>query len=423
MNIVFLCLGSRGDVQPYVAIGKTAKESGHNVAICTGKTFKEFVEKNGLVYKDCSLDFMEILNTEEGRQVFEEGLKHPIKAFKYARRVVNPLFRKAMSEFYMACKNMDIVIYHPKAFGATDIAEKLGIPCISMPPIPIIYPVSTFPNLALTTKNLGSFLNKLTYKLTNTGAESNNIKDINHFRVNELQLKKRRSGEYMINMNGNPIPIVYPISPSLFINVEEFKNKVALTGFPVLNTSDTLDEKTIEFLNNGKEPIVVTFSSMPLKNPKIFLNKIIDSILESRNRGIIITGNSGIDMVSVNDNILFKEFLPHDKIFSHSKGILHHGGVGTMAAALRSGKPQAIMPFNVDQPFWAKKLYESGYSLRPLKESDPKNQFIDTFREMDNEKVIEMAEKISRILNNENANIEAVIYIEKIYKEWNGKNE
>lgn len=422
MNIIFLCLGSRGDVQPYVAIGKTASELGHNITICTGKTFENFVKQNGLEFQECSLDLMAILQTQEGKQVFEEGLKHPIKAMKYAKKVINPLYRKAMKEFYDACRNKDVIVYHPKAFGAVDIAEKLGVLCISMPPIPIIYPVSAFPNLAITTRNLGGFLNKLTYKLTNMGAESNNIKDINDFREKELKLKKRKSGEYMINRKGYSIPIIYPITPSLFLDTKEFEEEVYLSGFPILEDGSSLDLETEEFLKNGQKPIIVTFSSMPLNNPKSFLKKIVASLSISENRGIIITGNSGINMSS-SDNILVKEFLPHDEIFKRAKGILHHGGVGTMAAALRSGIPQVIMPFNVDQPFWAKRLFDLGYALRPLKESDTEDEFVSRFLDMNHKDVIFQAEKIASAIKQDNANIKAVSYIEQLYKEWVKSNE
>lgn len=422
MNIIFLCLGSRGDVQPYVAIGRTASKLGHNVTICTGKMFKNFVEQSGLEFQECSLDFMAILQTQEGKQVFEEGLKHPIRAMRYAKRVINPLYRKAMTEFYEACHEKDVIIYHPKAFGAVDIAEKLGILCISMPPVPIIYPVAAFPNLAITTKNLGGCLNKFTYKLTNLGAESNNIKDINDFREKELKLNKRKSGEYMIHRNDDPIPIIYPISPSLFMDVKEFEEEVYLSGFPVLEDGSSLDEETEEFLKNGQKPIIVTFSSMPLNNPQSFMMKIIAALSISGNRGIIITGNSGITMSS-SDKILIKDFLPHDEIFRRSKGILHHGGVGTMAAALRSGIPQVIMPFNVDQPFWAKRLYDLGYALRPLKESDTEDEFISRFTKMNHKEVILRAEKIAVVIKQENANINAVSHMEQLYKEWVKSNE
>lgn len=273
MNILFLCLGTRGDVQPYVAIGKTAKEFGHKVTICTGRSFENFVRINGLEFTECSLDLLAILQTPEGKQVFEDGMKHPVKAMQYARKVINPLYRKAMTEFYEACQTNDVIIYHPKAFGAVDIAEKLGILCISMPPVPIIYPITEFPNLAISTKNLGGTINKLTYQLTNSGAESNNIKDINEFREKVLHLGRRKSGEYMIKRNGYPLPIIYPISPSLFTDIKEFREKVYLSGFPVLEDGGTLDEETEEFLKYGKQPIIVTFSSMPLKDSQSFMKK------------------------------------------------------------------------------------------------------------------------------------------------------
>lgn len=422
MKILFLCLGSRGDVQPYVAIGKAAKSLGHQVTICAGKSFQSFVEQNGLNFWECSLDLMAILQTEEGKQVFEEGLKHPIKAMQYATRVINPLYKKTMIDFYEASQGQDVIIFHPKAFGAVDIAEKLGILCISMPPIPIIYPIKAFPNLAITTKNLGEFFNKLTYKLANLGAESNNIKDINEFREQSLQLKKRKTGAYMTRRNENTLPIIYPISESLFGDVTEFKNEVFLTGFPKLEDDSVLDEETEQFLLNNDKPIVITFSSMPLKNPEAFMKKLIQAIKNSKNRAIILVGNSGIQMDS-EDGILIKNYLPHDIIFSKAKGILHHGGVGTMAAALRSGVVQVMMPFNVDQPFWANRLYGLGYALKPLKESDSEDEFINRFQQMSQNENKIKAKEIADILSKEQPNLRAVKKIEELQQNWVRQHE
>lgn len=418
MKIVFLCLGSRGDVQPYVALGKTAKLKGHSVCVCTGQSFQTFVEENGLDFYECGLDLMALLRTKEGKIIFEEGLKHPLKAIKYAKEVINPMYRKAMREFYVACKEADVIVFHPKAFGAVDIAQKLGILCISMPPIPIIYPIKAFPNLAITTKNLGSIINRLTYQLANLGAESNNIKDINDFRVNDLKLKKRKAGAYMIKREQYPLPIFYLVSQRLFSEIEEFKDKVTLTGFPILETTQTLDSETQEFLKDNKAPIIITFSSMPLSKPQEFLDKIVRALKSSNNRGIILVGNSGIVMDS-EESILVKESMPHDIVFKYAKGIVHHGGVGTMASALRSGKPQVIMPFHVDQPFWAKRLYHLGFSLEPIKEKDDESEFVKRFIAMEDSFVIHNAKEIARSINLENPNEFAIQCIEQQYEEWN----
>ena len=226
----------------------------------------------------------------------------------------------------------------------------------------------------------------------------------------------------MIHRNGRVLPIIYPISPSLFLDTKEFEQEVYLSGFPILDDRSSLDKETEEFLKNGSKPIIVTFSSMPLKDPNAFLEKIEAALLKSKNRGILITGNSGIDRTSSN-NILIKEFLPHDIVFGRAKGILHHGGVGTMAAALRSGIPQVLMPFNVDQPFWAKRIFDLGYSLRPLMESDSIDEFASRFTEMDRKDAILQAERIAKVVKLENANSNAVRYIEQLYAEWVTLNE
>ena len=75
-----------------------------------------------------------------------------------------------LDDFYDAAKGADIIIYHPKALGAVDIAVDLGIACVSMPPVPITFPVGEFANLAVTHKNLGPVLNKLTYKVNEKAA-------------------------------------------------------------------------------------------------------------------------------------------------------------------------------------------------------------------------------------------------------------
>ncbi|MDO7203053.1 hypothetical protein Q5M85_01045 [Paraclostridium bifermentans] len=90
-------------------------------------------------------------------------------------------------------------------------------------------------------------------------------------------------------------------------------------------------------------------------------------------------------------------YAPHNLLFPLSKGIMHHGGVGTMASALKSGKPQLIMPFSVDQPFWANRLYVLGYTSKPLNENTISvNSLAESFIEMDNPKYISSSISIKK---------------------------
>ncbi|KNZ41205.1 glycosyltransferase [Acetobacterium bakii] len=415
MKVIIFTLGTRGDVQPYVALARGLIKKGHEALICTGKSFKKFIEDNGIAFHEATADLMAILESEEGRKIFNGGNFNLFKMMKYAKEVVNPAYRKSMDDFLTASEGGDIIIYHPKALAAVDIANYRDIPCVSMPPVPITYPITEFPNLAMfPEKNLGSVLNKLTYK-ANLFAESGYIKDINDFRAKSLGFDKRKSSALTFTNKGGEIPIIYPISPFLFKDVTSWDDHVFLPGFFYLDIlENSLDANLEQFLASGKKPIVVSFSSMPLKDPGAFKEKLIEALKETDNRGIILTGTSGL-VFEDEENIFAIAKAPHRLVFKEAKGIIHHGGVGTMAEALISGAPQLIIPFSADQPFWAHRLNSLGYALKPLKEKNIKvSNLVAALTEMEAESVIKKAQDIKTIIELENGVDNAVNYIEQV---------
>ncbi len=419
MKITILTLGTRGDVQPYVTLAKELIRHGHEVLICTGRSFQKFVEQNGVSFHEATVDFMAMLESEEGRTIFNGGSYNFIRMLKYAKEVVNPAYKKSLYDFLDASKEADLIIYHPKALGAVDIADYLDIPCICMSLVPIVYPIEEFPNFIISpNKNFGSFINKLTYKSIAL-SESSNIKDINEFREKILKLPKRSVGEIMLQRKSKNIPIIYPISPFLFKEVKSWKDRVFLSGFFYLDIEGaTLDQELENFLKEGEKPIVISFSSMPLKDPKKFKEKFVEAIKETSNRAVVLTGISGMHFRD-EKNIFTIKKAPHRLIFKKAKGIIHHGGVGTMSEALLSGVPQLIIPFSVDQPFWAHRLHSKGYAIKPLKERNlKKTDLVNALKEMENKKYIENAKEIKEIIESEQGVENAVKYIEMAHKKF-----
>ena len=216
-----------------------------------------------------------------------------------------------------------------------------------------------------------------------------------------------------LNIDGREIPIIYPISSYLFKDVKSWADKVYLPGFFYLDTeNEVLEEEILKFINLGKEPIVISFSSMPLKSPDLFKEKLVKALKETDNRAIIIAGNSGIAVEGEKELLTIKA-APHTLLFPLAKGIIHHGGAGTMAAALKSGKPQIIIPFAVDQPFWANRLYKLGYALEPIKESEvTTEELISRFKELEKVELKQKAQNIKSALSKENGTENAIKYIE-----------
>ena len=399
MRVCFLTLGTRGDVQPYLALAKHLISKGNTAVICTSESFRALIEKEGVEFKKATLDLMELANTDIGKKVLENPIKNFMLALKLSNEIMNPQYRKTFDDFYEAAKEADIIVYHPKALVAVDIGEKLGVPVINMPPVPIIEPISEFPCIAVgANKNWGSYLNKLSYKV-NLFSDKNYIKLINDFR-NQISLSSRKTGEYTYSFKGKKIPIIYPISSTIFKDVTSWRDNVLLSGFLLLDTQEKLSEELEQFITEGDKPIVVSFSSMPLKTPEKFMNMLKNALDKTNNRVVVLVGNSGIKVES-SENIFITKAAPHSQLFPKAKAVIHHGGVGTTAMALMSSVPQMIIPFSVDQPFWAKRMFEFGVALRPVKESELSTEKLELLiSELGNDELVQNAkllgEKISK---------------------------
>ncbi len=397
MRICIQTLGTRGDVQPYVALAARFVKLGHSAVICTGESFRDLVARNDVEFHPASSDLMAMLNTEEGRAVMNGGVKHPLRAMRYAKEVVNPAFRKSLDDFWTASQGADVILYHPKALAAPDMAAALKIPCVSIPTVPITFPVSEFPNMAIApTANWGATLNRLSYAMMDK-ADMSSLREINDFRQKSLGLPPRKAGVYARMIDGRPIPIICPVSPALFEDVTSWQDRVFLPGFFYLDVEkQALDPRIEDFLMAGEKPIAVSFSSMPLAKPDAFVSMLDLALARTGNRAILLSGNMDI-RTPISERILAVPSAPHALLFPRAKGIVHHGGIGTVAEALRSGVPQQIVPFSVDQPFWANRLHRLGYALPPLKEGAlSAERLASAFREMEQPERIEKAMEIRR---------------------------
>jgi len=91
-----------------------------------------------------------------------------------------------------------------------------------------------------------------------------------------------------------------------------------------------------------------------------------DALRRAGRRGVLLAGWAGLN-ASGGDDVLAIEEAPLDGLLPRAAAVVHHGGVGTVGAALHAGTPQIIRPFFGDQPFWAGRLRELGVAPRPLK--------------------------------------------------------
>lgn len=364
MKIFINTFGSRGDVQPYIALGKALKAKGHTVMICTAVRFESFITENGLDFGYITDEAFELVEADSGILEDTVGLVGVLKTTLKTMKIAKSLNRKMIVNAWEAAKDFapELVIYHPKALGAISIAEKFNAPAIMISLIPMMAPTSEFPPIGLPELKLGGWYNKLTYKLVAKGY-STYAKDLNDIRVNEMGLQKfPRGGGILTNFDGSPIPIMHAFSPHVIAPPSDWPEYYTANGYFFLEEEDGWEPSPDlqEFLEKGTPPVYVGFGSMSGSNPQRLTNIVVEALQQANERGIIATGWGGMDTAELPDTIFKLEQAPHDWLFPRMAAVAHHGGAGTTAAGLRAGKPTIICSFFGDQPFWGKRVHQLG---------------------------------------------------------------
>ncbi|ARV46680.1 glycosyltransferase [Bacillus inaquosorum] len=368
MKINLLTIGTRGDVQPFIALGKELSRRGHYVTICTEGSFKDLAEKNKLSFSPIGTDYTHLTQSEEGKNMLKGN---PLSIVSQMKTVIYPMMEQMLEDIWAASKDADAIIYHPKVFGGYDIAEALHIPAFIAHPVPIVAPTRHFTNPVFPFSLQSGQLNKASFKI-NRLLTAAFFSLINKWRHETLSLPDKRSVFKDDSvLNGKLIPVLYGCSPSIIPFDQQWKGHVSMQGFWFLAEDDwNPPPELLHFLEAGPPPFTVSFSSMPLQNPDHTLNMLQQAFKETGQRAILLTGSSGIKQMTDSPHIYTAGSIPHGWIFPQSRAVIHHGGAGTTAAALKAGKPMVICPFSGDQPFWARKTRDIGVAAAPLKERD-----------------------------------------------------
>ncbi|KAK4273613.1 hypothetical protein QN277_021983 [Acacia crassicarpa] len=368
LQIVMLIVGTRGDVQPFVAIGKRLQEYGHRVRLATHTNFKDFVLNAGLEYFPLGGD-PKIL---AGYMV-----KH--KGFLPSGPSEIPLQRKQMKDIVYsllpACKDpdpdskipfkADAIIANPPSYGHIHVAEALGVPLHIFFTMPWT-PTSEFPHPLSRVKIQIGY--RLSYQIVDALIWLGIGDIINEFRKKKLKLRPITylSGSYI---NPQDLPYGYIWSPQLLPKPKDWGPKIDVVGFCFLDLASNYEPPTllVEWLEVGKKPIYVGFGSLPVQEPKKMTEIIVQALDITGQRGIIHRGWGGLgNLAETKKSVYILDNCPHDWLFPRCSAVVHHGGAGTTAAGLRAACPTTVVPFFGDQPFWGERVNALGVGPAPI---------------------------------------------------------
>ncbi len=410
MKISILTSGTRGDVQPYIALGKALQKREHDVLIACPENFCSWVEGHGL--KSCSIgiDMQAFLQNPEGRKVLSGNIFSMIKIWK---KIIVPSIQKTLDISWEYARHADSIIYHPKVGAAIDVAEVTGANLICTVLFPI-FPTTAFPFFVFK-GNYGPFLNKLTYKPMSL-SRLFFIKMINKWRREILGLKNSPMIMPIDGDGTNEVLRLCAVSPSVIKYPATEQKSIHTTGYWFLEEGEKWqpDSNFIEFIKSGEKPVYIGFGSMPTRNPEKLTKEIIQGIKDAGLRAILATGWGGLKKINLPDDIYLIEKAPHDALFNYVSAVVHHGGAGTTSAGLRAGLPTFICPSSFDQPYWGRLICSLGIGPKPLplKKLNAKKFLKGLLDLTQNESYRTAASKIGMQIANENGVSRAVELIE-----------
>jgi UDP:flavonoid glycosyltransferase YjiC (YdhE family) len=368
MKITVNTLGTRGDIQPYIALSLGLQQAGHSVRIFTHQIFEAFVKEYGLDVYPLQLDPRQVLVNQALSELGNNAIR--------INRWMEGNFKAGLQYLFDATldanRGVELILNTGLSFAGWHVAEKLSIPAIAT----YLWPVTPSRHFPAATGKIPpkwlpfrGVVNYLSTKLFNQMFFNFLLPSVNQCRSDVLGLKPLTRRDYWsLDSPTSPTPLIYGYSRVVVPQPPDWRGNQHISGYWFLDTAkDYQPEKTLyNFLTNGPPPVYIGFGSLVDHEREEITQIVINALKETHQRGILLGGWSRLGSGDLPGFILQIDDVPHDWLFPQMVAVVHHGGAGTTAAGLRAGVPSVIVPSFGDQFFWGWRVHESGAGPKPI---------------------------------------------------------
>ncbi|HTO54160.1 MAG TPA: glycosyltransferase [Myxococcota bacterium] len=368
MRLCILTFGSRGDVQPYVALARALDAAGYPTALLASPSYRAFIESHGVEWRSFDTgDPRALIHSPEARELVR-GMANPVRMVRDLIHLIEPLLEKGYTEACQNTADADALLVAPTALPiahALRDLRKIPFACAFLQP-------------SHATREFGSWILpapprwlpfrgplcrwsyrigwELLYKVTGRAYE--------HARQRVLGLPP--AGNPFRAMERERWPTLYGFSRAVVPRPADWGRELEITGYWFLDREPGWRPPAAleAFLDAGPKPICVGFGSMPSPDPAALTREVVGALERAGQRGILLSGWGALAGMSLPESVFALEAAPHDWLFPRVSAVVHHGGAGTSAAALRAGVPSLVVPFIADQWFWGERIFRLGAGPR-----------------------------------------------------------
>lgn len=360
MHVALLTYGSRGDVEPFVALGAGLRARGNTVALAAPERFAPLAAAHGLAFAPLPGDIDQL-----SRGLAERARSSPLAQVHLIAAHALAIAVEGMERMRRAAAGADLVVHSfLTTVAGHQIAGELGVPDISAQLFPFFVPYAAFPNVALPPASLGPGWNEASHRLA-TG-----IFALGSW-LGYAWLRRRYPGLGPAQMSwpapGVRTPLLLAYSPLLTGPTPASAPRAQATGFWALPPGPYEPPPALAaFLGAGPPPVFVGFGSMVTGEAPRLGAAVLEALRQTGRRALLQRGWAGLGAGALPPWALAVDEVPHGWLFPRMAAVIHHGGAGTTGAALRSGVPSLALPFTADQPFWGWRSHRLGVGPPPI---------------------------------------------------------
>ncbi|QFG69984.1 glycosyltransferase [Ornithinimicrobium pratense] len=358
MRIAMLAAGSRGDYQPVLAVARGLAARGHEVGVTATSDFVGLVRKAGVRPEEVAVDAMGYYRDDALRQGMPVGLAAQLELLREVARALAPAVRATMTDLLPRYDALVTTAMTSAWAGMVGGPRKPQVLMMFVPAIPSAWgdsslfsvrPGRSVHNLAAGVRAMGPAMRLASADPAATWRERlrglRQLATSPVFVANSAQIvTPRRVGGRLVRATGYP--------------------------FRDLPEGSALPAPVADFLDAGAAPVYVGLGSHTVPTVREAMRHTVDAALGLGHRAVVQRGSGLEEEAGYDDRVLFVGDAPHELLFARTAAVVHHGGAGTTAQALRASRPQVLMPFTMDQPFFARRVHEIGVGSRPVPTSE-----------------------------------------------------
>ncbi len=362
-GILLLTYGSRGDVEPFIALAVGLMRAGQPVRLAAPRVFAGLAAAHGVELLPLPGDPEQLALSLTDRA----GASFPRQVARMVEHVF-PLAIEVMASLERAARDARLIVHSFLMLDAGHtLARRRGIHDVSAQFFPVFASTSAFAAVGHPDLPLGPVYRRATHGLNNAVFRYGARLMYARLRASHRQLPPLAAWPF-----GGEIarrsPLLFAFSGHVLPRAPDWPANIHLTGYwPLAAPAGWEPPPSLErFLDSGAEPVYIGFGSMRSRRMQTLMRSAVEALRATGRRGVIGAPEQALAGIELPPTIVPVQDVPHGWLFPRMRLILHHGGAGTTGAALRSGAPSAAIPFWADHFLWARRAFALGVGPRPV---------------------------------------------------------